>query len=315
MATLGRKPKRKLQGTSPPKRNVKGGKNSETDCLICEEPILEPNEHCAGEDAVFCEGNCQGWIHRKCAGITRPAFEKLGESDAHYLCSHCTLVSQNKEISNLANIIKDLNSSIKSLTDTITALQSHVTKQSSTSAQSTDAVSDVTVTSRTGSHNNLQQERKFNIVLYGIDECPKGTPRHERSGLDLSNVVKIITKIDENINPLSIRDLHRLGKYQEQSERPRPILIRFNRAMDVSLLLSRTSSLPNGIRLKPDMTKDERLTESILLKERWSLIQKKIERKVIKIRGNKIFVSNKLHGEVKDSSLVLKTSQEEQMDS
>ena len=60
-------------------------------------------------------------------------------------------------------------------------------------------------------------------------------------------VVKIITKIDENINPLSIRDLHRLGKYQEQHRRPRPFLIRFNRAIDVSLFLFKTSSLPNGI--------------------------------------------------------------------
>ena len=41
-------PKRKLQATSPPKRNVKGSKTSEVDCLICEEPILEADEHCAG---------------------------------------------------------------------------------------------------------------------------------------------------------------------------------------------------------------------------------------------------------------------------
>jgi len=33
--------KRKLQGTSPPKRKPKGGKNSEVDCLICEKPNLE----------------------------------------------------------------------------------------------------------------------------------------------------------------------------------------------------------------------------------------------------------------------------------
>jgi len=75
MAMPGRKPKSKLQGMSPPKKNAKGGKNSEADCLICEEPILEPSEHCAGEEAVFCEGSCQGWIQRKCAGVTRPTFE------------------------------------------------------------------------------------------------------------------------------------------------------------------------------------------------------------------------------------------------
>ena len=117
---------------------------------------------------------------------------------------------------------------------------------------------------------------------------------------------------------MSIRDLHQLGKYQEQHRRPRPILITFNRAIDVSLLLSKTSSLPNGIWIKPDMTREERLIKLILQKERWALIQRETERKTIKIRGNKIFVNNKLHGEVKNSNLVLnqsKTSLEEQKDS
>jgi len=56
------------------------------------------------------------------------------------------------------------------------------------------------------------------------------------------------------------------------------------------------------------MTKDEKLVESILLKERWALIQKKTECKSIKISGSKIFVNNKLHGEVKNSCPGLKTS-------
>ena len=310
MATTGRQPKRKLAGASPPKRKAKGGKKSEVDCLICEEPILEPSEHCDGDEAVFCEGSCQGWIHRKCVGMTRPAFERLGEFDTPFLCSYCMLVSQNKEISRLANIIEGLNSSITTLTETI---QSHVTK-SSAPAQLANAETNATATNKTNTHENLQQDRKFNVVLYGIDECPKGTPRHERSGLDLSNVAKVITKVDENVNPLSIRDLHQLGKYQEQSRYPRPILIRFNRAIDVSLLLSKAGSLPSGLRIEPDMTREERLTESILLKERWALIQKETDRKTIKIHGNKIFVNNKLHGEVKNSSLAIKTSLEEQMD-
>jgi len=40
MVTKGQKAKRKPAGTSPSKRNTKGRKNSETDCL--DKPILEP---------------------------------------------------------------------------------------------------------------------------------------------------------------------------------------------------------------------------------------------------------------------------------
>ena len=220
MATPSQKPpKRKLTGTSPPNRKTKGGKNSEMDCLICEKPILEASDHCEGEEAVFCEGSCQGWIHRICTGVTRPAFEKLGEPDTQYLCSHCMLISQSKEINKLANIIKHLNANVISLTETITSLQSYVTSHPTAPEQSGNAEIIVTATNKSN-QENLQQDCKFNVVVYGIDECPKGTPRHEHSGLDLSNVAKTITKVDENVNPLSIPDLRRLGKYQELSSRP-----------------------------------------------------------------------------------------------
>jgi len=55
MSNMKWKAKRKHQGTSPPKRKAKGGKNSEMDFLMCEEPILEPSDICVGEVAAFCE--------------------------------------------------------------------------------------------------------------------------------------------------------------------------------------------------------------------------------------------------------------------
>ena len=59
--------------------------------------------------------------------------------------------------------------------------------------------------------------------MYEIDECEKGAPRNERLGRDFSSVTEIITKVNENVSPLSIRDLHRLGKYQKESRHPQPI--------------------------------------------------------------------------------------------
>ena len=49
------------------------------------------------------------------------------------------------------------------------------------------------------------------------------------------------------------------------------------------------------------MSKEERDTESILLSERWKLLQSGIDRKLIKIRIKQIFVNNQLHGSVHDS--------------
>ena len=48
---------------------------NQTDCLVYEKVILEPDDKNDGHDEVFCEGDCQGWIHRQCAGLTHPAFD------------------------------------------------------------------------------------------------------------------------------------------------------------------------------------------------------------------------------------------------
>lgn len=296
------RPKRKLQGSTPPKSKAKGGKTSEADCLICLEPILEADDHCVGEEAVFCEGQCQGWIHRKCAGVPRPVFDKLGESDAVFLCTYCMQVSQSNEISRLSNILNELNSSITCLTETIKSLQTSVTNHSS---ENTNSLSQPEFTiNKAGKVNDYGQgDRKFNVIIYGTKECDKGTPRHERLKHDVEKVTQIVTEGENSISPLSIRDLFRLGKYRDSSK-PRPILVKLNRTIDVSLLLSKAKSLPKEIRIKPDMTREERLIESLLLKERWSLIQNGMERKFIRIRNNKIFVHNKLHGQIVNSSFI-----------
>ena len=175
MATTNQKPKRKHSGNSPPKRTPKNIKNSEANCIVCKEPILEAGEHCKGDEAVFCEGDCQGWIHRKCAGVTRSAFDKLGETDAKYLCSQCMLASQNREISKLTDTIKNLNASIALLTKTITSLQSSVmpAKQFSASDQTPRDEQPSNITrhkpkpSGTPLHN-LRDEKKFEVVVYGL---------------------------------------------------------------------------------------------------------------------------------------------------
>ena len=68
--------------------------------------------------------------------------------------------------------------------------------------------------------------------------------------------------------------------------------------MDVNTILANKSSLPSPLIIKPDMSPQERAIESVLLKERWSLIKAGHNRKQIKLSNNRIFVNNQLHGEV-----------------
>ena len=88
-----------------PKVAEKKSKANQTECLIYEEAILEPEEKTDGHDAVFCGGDCQGWMHRQCA---RFIFDKLGELSMPYLCTYCTLNKQYKEFCSLKDTVETL---------------------------------------------------------------------------------------------------------------------------------------------------------------------------------------------------------------
>ena len=90
---------------------------------------------------------------------------------------------------------------------------------------------------------------------------------------DLSSNVNTLSTLDSPIVPQSIRDCYRLGKFSPEASRPRPILIKFIRIADVSGILSKRRNLTQPYSIKPDMSPNQRLHESILLKERWNLLQ------------------------------------------
>ena len=95
------------------------------------------------------------------------------------------------------------------------------------------------------------------------------------------------------MNDYAISDCSRIGKYSEL--RARPLFVKFARSCDVATVLSNRHKMskvdhPN-VFIKPFMTTAERKVESILLKERRTLIDSGVERKLIKIRGNSIYIN------------------------
>ena len=143
------------------------------------------------------------------------------------------------------------------------------------------------------------QDRKFKLVVYGIDESPKGTSRHDRIKKDTDAISGLLHDIDHTVPDQSIRDCIRLGKYSE--DRKRPVMAEFTRARDVtSILLNRRNlSRHPTVSIKPNLSKEQRKVESILLRKRWELINEyDHERGDIKIKGNSLFVKNRKHGPV-----------------
>ena len=143
------------------------------------------------------------------------------------------------------------------------------------------------------------------LLLYGIEESLHNTNKQQRMKHDLENTLSSLSKAGNEIKADDIKDAYRLGKYVQQSTRPRPLLVKFLRSSTVLDVLKNKTRLEAPVFIKPDLTLEERQKESLLLKERRSLIEKGTQRKNIKIKNYSIFVNDKLHCKVQANGKML----------
>ena len=118
----------------------------------------------------------------------------------------------------------------------------------------------------------------------------------------MENVTKLLEKINPDFCGATLRDCFRLGHYNKDQTQSRPILAKLNRTVDVANILSNRAKYPNEINIKPNLTKEERSRQSKLLAERWHLMQPGIDKKSIKIKKSSIYIQEKLHSSVQNSS-------------
>ena len=142
---------------------------------------------------------------------------------------------------------------------------------------------------------------KLNLVLYGLKENPEKTPKHERLQKDLDNILSVFASINVKVEANSIKDCYRLGKFIPSRSKPRPILVKFLRSLDTSLILTNKKLLTPPIYIKPDMTPEEKAKESILLKERKALIEQGYEHKSIRMYKNCLYLNDRLFGQCNES--------------
>ena len=101
----------RVSENSPTNQDKKKSKNSHVvSCSICEQDIIDDRD-----DSVFCEGICQTWLHRRCAGLSKQVFAILSKSKDPYMCSFCSLSKYKEEITGLRNQITSLTNELASL--------------------------------------------------------------------------------------------------------------------------------------------------------------------------------------------------------
>lgn len=67
-------------------------------------------------------------------------------------------------------------------------------------------------------------------------------------------------------------------------------------------ILSNRPNYPPKINIKPDLSEEERICESLLLTKWWKLMQIGTDKKVFKIKKSSLYIQGKLYGRVQNSS-------------
>ena len=242
-------------------------------CSICEDAILDASAKYPGHDAIECEGLCKAWLHRGCAGLSKAAFQLASSSSKPFLCPPCRLVEHASELQTLKNTVNALCEELSALKDCLKGKESQTYPAHTNIApepvdDSSIAPAPVTRTDPEHTtkgikklphpHPSFTHDKKFNLVIFGVDECPEGTSRSERVNSDLSQVSQILSSTDESFQSHSISDSFRLGKFSIDRRRPRPILVKLLRSSDVSNILSKRRSLTLPYSIKPDLSLEER---------------------------------------------------------
>lgn len=268
---------------TPPKTSEKRTKeNDPTICQVCCATITESSEGVVGEDAVFCEGDCKAWIHRKCLGMSILVYDKLSKCKDPYMCPHCTIFKQSNEITKLRNQVIDLTSelaSMKTLEQKVIDLEQ---KLSSVNEPSSSSTSDSTAAlpSLQPNHTNTADDhisnivssyiseekekakRRLNLIVHNLEESSSenGAARQKD---DIDRITSIIQKHVEATPHIS--KAIRLGKRQENQEKARLLKITVSSEAEKAIILRNVLKLrkqenPEAIKniyISPDMTPKE----------------------------------------------------------
>ena len=138
------------------------------------------------------------------------------------MCPHCRLVEQAADLASLKCSVRDLADELSSLKATIVSLQADV-NASSVSASCNHAPLPVSASTESAEDLNSQptvsvsasvpvisnsvlkrdphhtSDKRYNIVLFGVEECSVVTSRHECMESDIDNVIEVVSSIDNSI--------------------------------------------------------------------------------------------------------------------
>ena len=104
------------------------------------------------------------------------------------------------------------------------------------------------------------------MCCIGIEERPPETKKESRTQHDLQHLIRSLSAIDSSMKPHAVEDFYWLGKFKPGTKKPRPLLVKFLRSADTANILRNKAQLSSPVYIKPDLTLEQRIQESMLFK-------------------------------------------------
>lgn len=256
------------------------GDTSPTHCLVCCNVIVEYDEEkgIEGDEAIFCEGSCSAWIHRKCVCLSKKSYEALTEQELPYFCPHCASINQTKEVEELKKLVASLASELNSVKLQMQELkEQHANNNFSTEAQSSSTTENLSIgppptqpsqtlnldihsiISTILSKEREKDKRQLNLIVHQLTESTKEDPQSRKTE-DIHVSSKLIQKYLGI--PVTITNAIRLGS---RGDKPRLLKISVSSKREKGLVLKNCVKLWNKnhpadiqrVYITPDLTPKE----------------------------------------------------------
>jgi cell division protein FtsB len=247
-------------------------------------PCIDCKKEVKTKSISFCI--CQRWVHGDCVGAeTFNLVVAMNERSGFHCwsCEGCTsaykqlsnaCASNTKEINELKQTVEVLKGSCKQNQDDLKATNTEVNdikrelKDRKNDAEAAAENTENLVLKELADRNS----RKKNIVFYGIPEADPNIESYIKKKMDKTEVLEVLTEIDCSIDvDTNIKFAVRLGKKNEDSIDPRPLLIGFESEDIRNEILGKAFKLKDSeledVSIAPDLTAKQRKEESRLKTE------------------------------------------------
>ena len=257
---------------NPPKQVQKKTKSKTkisiegTKWCICEGVIALPSKNVEGDDALFCEGFCPAWCHRKCIGFSKQLFKVVCESDDPFLCLYCSLTCYQKEI---AEQFKSLTSEVALLKNWEPMLITNEVENLHTNVSSVEQSSTVPLIHHSISKiitMVLSEEKEkekccLNLIIHNFKELQESDPQKRKE----DDIYKS-TKLFQNYlgTQVSISNASRIGKKYDNTDKPCLLKVTVSSSWEKAQVLQNCTKLCN--KDNPEEIQSVYVTPDVILK-------------------------------------------------